>query len=260
MATIRANSILPANREDIELQTADGLTLVGELALPVERPPVATLICLHPLPTHGGMMDSHVFRKAAWRLPALAGLAVLRFNTRGTTSVRGTSQGAFDAGVGERFDVAAAIEYAEFAELSDIWLLGWSFGTELALRYGAEPSVTGLILLSPPLRTVNAEELETWAGNGKPVTALVPEFDDYLRPAEARERFAAIPQAEVVGVPGAKHLWVGDAETVLNEIVQRVAPQAYPLPEQWTGPMTYGDASAYADRTVAAFTTPQPPR
>ena len=35
-------------------------------------------------PTAGGMMDSHVLRKASWRLPALAGLAVLRFNTRGT--------------------------------------------------------------------------------------------------------------------------------------------------------------------------------
>ena len=38
-------------------------------------------------------MDSHVFRKAAYRLPALAGIAVLRFNTRGTTSVQGTSEG-----------------------------------------------------------------------------------------------------------------------------------------------------------------------
>ncbi|BCB87351.1 hypothetical protein Psuf_046640 [Phytohabitans suffuscus] len=85
---IRANSILPGRREDIELHTADGLKLVGELALPADRDPSATLICLHPLPTHGGMMDSHLFRKAAWRLPALAGLAVLRFNTRGTASVR----------------------------------------------------------------------------------------------------------------------------------------------------------------------------
>ena len=88
--------------------------------MPVDAPPVATLICLHPLPTHGGMMDSHVLRKAAWRLPALAGLAVLRFNTRGTASVRGTSEGAFDGGAAERYDVAAAIEYAEFADLPDI--------------------------------------------------------------------------------------------------------------------------------------------
>jgi alpha/beta superfamily hydrolase len=251
---IRANSILPAIREDIELHTADGLTLVGEVAVPADRPPVATLICLHPLPTHGGMMDSHVLRKAAWRLPALAGVAVLRFNTRGTSSARGTSQGHFDGGIGERYDVAAAIEYAEFADLPSVWALGWSFGTDLALRYGNEPSVVGTILLSPPLRAAQPADLAGWAASGKAVVALVPEFDDYLRPDEARERFAAIPQAEVVTVPGAKHLWVGDAETALNEIVRRVAPTAYPLPEAWDGPMDFGDARAYADRTVAAFT------
>ncbi|HEX2774569.1 MAG TPA: alpha/beta hydrolase [Micromonosporaceae bacterium] len=251
---IRAASILPARRENIELHTADGLRLVGELALPADRDPVATLVCLHPLPTHGGMMDSHVLRKAAWRLPALADLAVLRFNTRGTTSERGTSEGAFEGGEGERYDVAAAIEYAEFHELPNIWLLGWSFGTDLALRYGCDPAVTGAILLSPPLRSATDAELEVWARSGKPVTALVPEFDDYLRPEEARNRFAAIPQAEVVGVPGAKHLWVGDAETALDEIVRRVAPGTpVPLPTTWDGPMETGDSSAYADRTVAAF-------
>jgi alpha/beta superfamily hydrolase len=254
MAPIRANSVLPARREDIELHTADGLTLVGELALPAEGEPVATLICLHPLPTHGGMMDSHVFRKAAWRLPALAGIAVLRFNTRGTTSTRGTSEGAFDNAQGERFDVAAAIEYAEFEELPNVWLLGWSFGTDLTLKFGCDPSVAGAILLSPPLRFSKPEDLTIWAETGKPLTALVPEFDDYLRPAEAIERFAAIPQAEVVGVDGAKHLWVGDAETVLNEVVARVAPGVtLPLPADWDGPMESGDSSAYADRTVAAF-------
>jgi alpha/beta superfamily hydrolase len=251
---IRANSILPAVREDIDLHTADGLTLVGELARPPDRPPVATLICLHPLPTHGGMMDSHLFRKASWRLPALAGLAVLRFNTRGTSSVRGTSEGTFDAGDAERYDVAAAIEYAEFAELPAVWLLGWSFGTDLALRHGCDPAVTGALLLSPPLRFSTAADLTVWAASGKPVTALVPELDDYLRPAEAAERFAAIPQAEVVGVPGAKHLWVGDAETVLDEIVRRVAPGVcVPLPRTYDGTVGNGDASAYADRTVAAF-------
>ena len=245
--------MLPARREDIELHTADGLTLVGELALPAERDPVATLVCLHPLPTHGGMMDSHVLRKAAWRLPALADLAVLRFNTRGTSSVRGTSEGSFDNGRGERYDVAAAIEFAEFHDLPNVWLLAWSFGTDLALMYGCDPAVTGAILLSPPLRHAQPEHLETWSRSGKPVTALVPEFDDYLRPDEARKRFAPLSQAEVVGVPGAKHLWVGDAETVLDEVVKRVAPHSYPLPRTWDGPMEYGDASAYADRTLAAF-------
>lgn len=239
--------MLPARREAITLETADGLSLVGELALPADREPSATLVCLHPLPTHGGMMDSHIFRKAAFRLPALAGLAVLRFNTRGTASVQGTSEGSFDSGEGERYDVAAAIEYAEFHDLPNIWVVGWSFGTDLTLMHANDPAVRGAILLSPPLRFSDEEHLAAWAESGKPLTALVPEHDDYLQPPEAEERFAVIPQAEVVGVDGAKHLWVGDAETVLDLVVQRVAPGvATPLPREWDGPMDTADTSAYA--------------
>lgn len=240
---ITAHLILPARREPIELRTADGLTLVGELALPLDREPVATLVTFHPLPTAAGMMDSHVLRKAAWRLPALADIAVLRFNTRGTASARGRSEGEFGEGVAERFDVAAAFEFAEGlnergVHLPNLWALGWSFGSELVLKYGCEPDVLGAILLSPPLHRAQPEELKVWGESGKPVIALVPEFDDYLRPAAARERFAVIPQAEVVGIEGAKHLWVGEkyVRIVLDEIVRRVNPAAAPLPVEWDGP------------------------
>jgi alpha/beta superfamily hydrolase len=244
--TIGPLTILPARREDIELHTADGVTLVGELALPLEKDPVATLITLHPLPTHGGYMDSHVLRKAAWRLPALADLAVLRFNTRGTSSPRGTSGGTFDGGQLERFDVAAAFDYADYHDLPDRWLVGWSFGTELALMHGRDPSIEGAILLSPPLKRATDADLDAWAAFGKPLVALVPEHDDYLRPAEARRRFARVPQAEVVGVEGAKHLWVGESSVrrVLDEIVARVRPGfPLPLPTTWDGPSTTGDAA-----------------
>jgi uncharacterized protein len=254
MAKIRGNSVLPARREPLTLHTADGLDLVGELALPQDRDPVATLVCLHPLPTHGGMMDSQVFRKASFRLPALAGVAVLRLNTRGTSSVQGTSEGEFDRGQGERFDVAAAIEYADFHDLPDIWLVGWSFGTDLVLMHGHDPVVRGAILLSPPLRFSDEEHLRTWAEGGKPLKVVVPEHDDYLQPPEAEQRFASVTQSELVAVDGAKHLWVGDAERVLDEIVSQVAPDvATPLPSTWDGPMETADTSAYADRTTASF-------
>ncbi|NUT40922.1 MAG: alpha/beta fold hydrolase [Thermoactinospora sp.] len=233
---IRAATELPARREDIELHTADDLTLVGELAVPEGRAPVATLVTLHPLPTHGGFMDSHIYKKAANRLPALADLAVLRFNTRGTSSDRGTSEGAFDGGEGERFDVAAALEYAEFHDLPRVWVVGWSFGTELTLKWAHDPLVEGAILLSPPLHRATDEDLDRWAGFGRPLTVLVPEFDDYLRPEEARARFSRVPQAEVIGVDGAKHLWVGEpyVRIVLDEIVKRVNPAAFPLPTEWS--------------------------
>ncbi len=235
MSEIRPGTVLPADRRPVTLRTADGLSLVGELALPALRPPAATLICLHPLPTQGGMMDSHVFRKAAFRLPALADLAVLRFNTRGTSSAHGTSHGEFSDGVAERHDVAAAIAYCVAAGLPRRWLLGWSFGTELALRWGNDPAVEGAILLSPALHRATGADLDGWAASGRPLLALVPEFDDYLPPAAARARFARVPQAEVVAVDRAKHLWVGETyvRIVLNEIVRRVNPGAWPLPTEW---------------------------
>jgi uncharacterized protein len=236
---IRANTVLPADRRPLRLQTMDGLELVGELALPVDRAPLATLVCLHPLPTHGGSMDSHLLRKAAWRLPALAGLAVLRINTRGTESSEGRSQGAFDGGEAERYDVAAAIEYADFQELPDPWLLGWSFGTDLVLRHGRDPVVRGAVLISPPLRFSTDADLDAWAEFGRPVTAVVPEFDDYLRPAEAERRFARIPQARVVAIPGAYHLFVGRAEDAFDAVVHAVLGEAYPditpLPREYEG-------------------------
>ena len=180
-------------------------------------------------------MDSHVFRKASFRLPALADLAVLRFNTRGTSSDRGTSDGKFGEGEAERHDVAAAIGFAADRDLPQLWLVGWSFGTELALRFGVDPDVVGAILLSPPLKRAGDADLDSWARSGKPLVALVPEHDDYLQPGDARTRFARVPQAEVIGVPGAKHLWVGEryVRIVLDEIVRRVNPAAWPLPTKW---------------------------
>jgi len=232
---IRASTILPARRTPVTLRTPDGLRLVGELALPQDRDPVATLLCLHPLPTHGGMMDSHILRKASYRLPALADLAVFRFNTRGASSEHGTSEGEFGGGETERHDVQAAIAYCVSARLPRLWLVGWSFGTELALKWGADMAVEGAVLLSPALHRAGDADLNAWAATGKPLLVLVPELDDYLRPDEARQRFARVPQAELIAVDRAKHLWVGEpyVRIVLNEIVRRVNPAAAPLPTEW---------------------------
>lgn len=239
MGEIRGASVLPGRREDIVLRTADGLELVGELALPLEKEPVATLVTLHPLPTHGGFMDSHILRKAAARLPALADLAVLRFNTRGTSSPRGRSEGGFEEGVGEKADVAAAMDFVADRALPHPWLVGWSFGTELALKYGREHPVEGAILLSPPLHRASDEEIAAWRGDRRRLFALIPEFDDYLRPDEARRRFASVPDMTLIPVEGGKHLWVGEAQTrrVLDEIVGIVNPAAAPLPTEWDGPL-----------------------
>jgi alpha/beta superfamily hydrolase len=226
---------LPANRTPISFLTADGLRLIGEVASPLgERS--ATLLCLHPNPTGGGMMDSHIYKKLSNRLPAMAGIEVIRFNTRGTTSEAGTSEGSFDNGGLEKYDVEAAINFAcvEY-KAESLWVIGWSFGTDLAFRHARDPRVKGLILLSPPLMTTQESDLEWWSKDGRPITALIPEFDDYLKPEEAKIRFRALKQIQLINVDEGKHLWVGEPSVyrVLTEITQIIAPARVPLPVEW---------------------------
>ena len=231
---VRPSTVLPAQRTSFTVTTADGEVLIGESAAPLDRY-TGAILCLHPLPTAGGMMDSHVYKKAANRLPAMAGIEVVRFNTRGTTSEAGTSTGTFDNGTAERFDVEALMTYClDTLQLENLWVVGWSFGTDLALRHAKDPRVKGLILLSPPLRTSEVSDLEYWAKDGRPVIALVPELDDYLQPPQAIERFKPLTQIEIIPVAGAKHLWVGEpaVHTVLSEITKIIAPERLPLPTE----------------------------
>lgn len=232
---IRSNTELPSVREDIELLTSDGQILVGELSLPVGKSPIATLITLHPLPTHGGFMDSHLLRKMSNRLPEQLSVAVLRFNTRGTESPRGKSTGTFDGGVAERFDVQAAVRFCEERKLPRLWLVGWSFGTELAIKYGPDYDIEGAILLSPPLHRATDADLLRWQDTPAKLIALVPELDEFLNPAQATERFSILPKTKLLAFDGEKHLWVGESATrrVFNAIAEEIVPGSSPLPTEY---------------------------
>ena len=232
---VRPSTILPAQRTPFTVNTSDGQTLIGEVAAPISGY-TGAILCLHPLPTAGGMMDSHIYKKAANRLPAMAGISVVRFNTRGTTSEAGTSTGVFDNGGAEGLDVQAIINYCfDDLALENLWIVGWSFGTDLALRHAKDPRHKGLILLSPPLRTTTDEELLYWNSDPRPITALVPEHDDYLKPDAARARFAIVPKLKIIAVDDAKHLWLGEPSVhrVLSEINTIVTGEAQALPLEY---------------------------
>ena len=128
------------------------------------------------------------------------------------------------------------MQYVRELGLPHPWLVGWSFGTELTLKYGVDiPEVEGAILLSPPLYRVTEAELERWVDDPRPLIALVPEFDTFLDPQQARAGFAAIPQLEIRAFAGCKHLWVGETQAgqVIEAIVGIVNPAALPLPREW---------------------------
>jgi alpha/beta superfamily hydrolase len=231
---IRPSTILPGLRTPFTVTTEDGQTLIGEVSAPLDNF-TSAILCCHPNPTGGGMMDSHIYKKAANRLPSMAGITVVRFNTRGTTSEAGTSTGSYDNGRSEKFDVEAMIRYCfETLKVKELWVVGWSFGTSIAISHARDSRIKGLILLSPTLLDIVDGDLDFWAADGRPITALIPEHDDYLKPDQARERFAVIPQINLIAVDGAKHLWVGEpyVHRVLSEITQIVAPARLPLPTE----------------------------
>ena len=232
---VRSNSVFESTRTPFHVRTADGVDLIGEVAAPIGSSQGA-ILCLHPLPTAGGMMDSHIYKKAANRLPAMAGITVVRFNTRGTTSEAGSSTGTFDNGKAEHFDVEAMLSYCfDVLQLENLWVTGWSFGTDLALQHAKDPRHKGLILLSPPLRTTTQEQLEYWNQDPRPITALIPELDDYLKPDAASQRFGVVPKIKIIAVDGAKHLWIGEPSVhrVLTEIRSIVTGDQEPLPVEF---------------------------
>ena len=232
---VRSSSVFESIRTPFHVTTADGVDLIGEVAAPI-APSKGAILCLHPLPTAGGMMDSHIYKKAANRLPAMTGITVVRFNTRGTSSEAGSSNGNFDNGNAEHFDVEAMLTYCfDTLKLENLWVVGWSFGTDLALQHAKDPRHKGLILLSPPLRTTTDEQLRYWNTDSRPIVALVPELDDYLKPDEARQRFAVVPTLKITAVEGAKHLWIGEPSVhrVLSEINSIVTGDNAPLPTEF---------------------------
>jgi hypothetical protein len=83
------------------------------------------------------------------------------------------------------------------------------------------------------LSTTN-EDLDFWVKDGRPITTLIPEHDDYLKPDQARVRFSKVSNIKQIDVEDGKHLWVGEpmVHLVLTEIVRVIAPSKLPLPTE----------------------------
>ena len=99
---------------------------------PADQVTRAAIVC-HPHPLFGGTMHNKVVYRIA-RVFADAGFAVLRFNFRGT----GRSEGEHDNGRGEQEDLRSAIKFIEenYPD-AELWLAGFSFGSQVMLRAAA---------------------------------------------------------------------------------------------------------------------------
>jgi len=173
---------------------------------------MAAVVC-HPHPLFGGTMHNKVVYQAAKSLDAL-GLAVLRFNFRGT----GMSEGKHDRGEGERGDVRAALDFLA-SEFSNIPLLvaGFSFGCWVGLQAGCEDTrVTSLIGLGAP---VNNADFSYLMRCKKPKLFVQGSNDQFGDAGKLRELVATLPgENQVVVVEDADHFFAGKLNQVNRAI------------------------------------------
>ncbi len=113
--------------ERLDLNTTDGETLEARWDSPED--PWGVVVFCHPHPLQGGTMMAPLMISVSTQMLE-RGLAVLRFNFRGT----GSSTGKHEAGEGEQHDITAAVEEAQRRRLP-MHLSGWSFGAGSALRW-----------------------------------------------------------------------------------------------------------------------------
>ncbi len=169
---------------------------------------MAAVVC-HPHPLFGGTMHNKVVYQAAKSLDTL-GLAVLRFNFRGT----GMSEGKHDRGEGERGDVRAALDFlaSEFPAIP-LLVAGFSFGCWVGLRVGCEdPRVRLLIGLGPP---VNNTDFSYLAHCEKLKLFVLGANDIYGAPDKLKSVVsAAAGENKVVIVDDADHFFVGKLDQV----------------------------------------------
>jgi alpha/beta superfamily hydrolase len=211
-------TVSPVPAETVLLDTADGLTLVGELGVPETTR--AAAVVLHPHPLYGGDMHSFVVESIASSLVA-AGAATLRFDFRGV----GRSEGSHGEGVDERLDVAAALDVVHpFAGTGPLLLCGYSFGGRVALDV-LDPRVDAWFAVAAPLRH---EPAALAARDHRPKLLVVPEHDQFLAPGGAADVVRDWANTTVELIPGADHFLQGRtslvaeaAATCLTRLVER---------------------------------------
>ena len=205
--------------ETVRIPVGD-VTLDGRLAVPAAAD--AGVVVCHPHPQYGGSMENDLVIALTETLGA-AGFATLRFDFRGV----GASAGRYDDGRGEVDDVrAAAALLRSRLDVPRVTLVGYSFGSVMALRAGAgaPDATTAVVAIAPPVRMVGLEFL---AGSGVPLAFVTGDRDQFCPLAtleSARERYASASTLALI--PGADHFFGGHLETLAKRVVELVQTTA----------------------------------
>jgi uncharacterized protein len=178
----------------------------------------AAVVFAHPLPTHGGTMHTKVVFQGSKAL-ARIGCAVLRFNFRGV----GRSAGKWDEGRGECDDFRAGVDFmaARYPGV-ELWAAGFSFGSYVALKTGAEDDrICTLIGIAPP---VNRYDFTAVKSSTKPKFIIHGEADELIPLKQVREFYAQLADPkELVEIDRANHLFDGQVTEVAEALEDLLA-------------------------------------
>ena len=161
-------------------------------------------LVLHPHPVYGGTMHNPVVFHCARALEA-AGFETLRINFRGV----GESTGQWDEGRGEFDDASEALTFLldSQPQARDVLVAGYSFGSAIGLRLGAEDSrVNRLIAVATPVGLLDLGFLATCA---KP-KLFVHGSEDELAPLGPLRQLiedSVAPPSDLRVIDGASHFF-----------------------------------------------------
>lgn len=187
---------------------------------PGAAPGRVAVVC-HPHPLHGGSMDNKVVTTLyrAWRDE---GLAVLRFNFRGT----GASAGTHAGGAGEVDDLLAVLDWLAARQgARSLRLAGFSFGAWVAAaaagRLPPGLALERLVLVAPPVQYPGFAALQP-----PPGTLVAMADDDEVVDATAVAAWVASRQAppELIRWDKAGHFFHGRLGELKAELAARLFP------------------------------------
>lgn len=204
--------------ETLALHTSDGLKLAAELGRPEAEPPRSLMVLCHPHPQYGGNMHATVIEWLFRQLPG-HGIGVLRFNFRGVPG----SEGSHDEGVGERLDVAAAIDDlgARWPEIP-LFVGGWSFGADVSLAVD-HPRHSGWFSVAPPLAVVRVADMAA-PTDPRPKLLAIPEHDQFNPPDKATASTEHWTNTTLELVPNTDHFLAGGLNRVLDLALTQALP------------------------------------
>jgi uncharacterized protein len=202
----------------VSIAASDGVHLDGRV---YDAPDAeATLVLCHPHPLYGGTMHNAVILSFARALSRglAARMSYVRFNLRGVER----SEGRYDEGRGELFDVIAAIDLAEsLAGPGSVALLGYSFGSWVGLRAAWQHrAVERIAIVAPPVKLLHYDL--SGPRRELPAEVFVGDRDEFVTTTDA-EAFAARLGARLQIIEGAGHLFVQHRRALVDRALPFLA-------------------------------------